>query len=33
MGSKEFSWDGIAGFFKNPFGLFGKKKTKKEVGA
>lgn len=32
MGTKEFSWDGIARFFKNPFGLFGRKKKQGEVG-
>ncbi len=31
MGNKEFSWDAIAEFFKNPFGLFKKKAKKEEV--
>lgn len=31
MGTKEFSWDGIARFFKNPFGLISRQKGKREV--
>jgi len=28
MGNKEFSWDAIAAFFKDPFGLVSKSKKK-----
>jgi len=31
MGTREFSWDGIARFFKDPFGLVSRKKGKREV--
>ncbi|EYE88625.1 hypothetical protein Q428_07125 [Fervidicella metallireducens AeB] len=31
MGTKEFSWDGIAKFFKDPFGLISRQKGKGEV--
>lgn len=31
MGTKEFSWDNIARFFKDPFGLVSRKKVKREV--
>ena len=31
MGDKEFSWDGLSRFFKDPFGLVSRKKRKGEV--
>jgi len=31
MGTGEFSWDGIARFFKDPFRLVSRKKGKREV--
>ena len=33
MGTREFSWDGIARFFKDPFGIVSRIKARKEVGA
>lgn len=31
MGTREFSWDAIIRFFKNPFGIVSRKKVKREV--
>ena len=31
MGEREFSWDRIRGFFRDPFGMKGKRAAAKEV--